>query len=135
MSRLSEKEAGNRVKVPASLPFWLCQSRLLAGRRERIFGVPRHFIDDDNGYLAWLDGHRDGFVINCERDPKPNYVILHRASCGTITGTPSRGVRWTKDFRKVCAGSAAELDDWAEDAIGGRPSRCGRCAIRSCNAT
>jgi len=89
--------------------------------------VPTDFLDDDSGYLAWLDSHSDGFVINYERDPKPNYVILHRAACGTISDSPSHGVYWTRDLCKVCAGSAADLDTWARGAVGGTPSRCERC--------
>jgi hypothetical protein len=90
--------------------------------------VIKHFIDDDGGYLAWLAANPTGYVVNCARAPKPDYVILHRADCTSITGTPSRGVTWTHgQFRKVCAGSVVELDQWARDTVGTVPSRCGRC--------
>lgn len=85
------------------------------------------FVDDDIEYLVWLAGHPTGFVLNCERDPKANYVVLHRSSCTTISGTPSRGEHWTRDFRKVCAASEQEVDHWARDMVGTMPSRCGIC--------
>ena len=86
-----------------------------------------HFVDDDNGYLTWLAAHPTGYVVNCERDPKANYVVLHRADCSSINGTPTRGRLWTHTYRKVCAGSVEELDGWARAAVGTVPSRCGRC--------
>lgn len=39
------------------------------------------FKDDDGGFFGWLDDHPDGYFINCERKPKPNYLVLHRPSC------------------------------------------------------
>ena len=47
--------------------------------------------------------------------------------CPTINGTPSHGMHGTRDFRKVCAGSVAELDGWAWATVGTLPSRCVRC--------
>ena len=55
----------------------------------------RIFEGDDAGYLAWIDGHQHGFVVNTFRKPDPRYLVLHRASCGTIRGKPARGERWT----------------------------------------
>src|SRR5215213_3150476 len=46
----------------------------------------RIFEDDDVGYLAWIDDHQHGFVVNTYRKPDPLYLILHRATCGTIRG-------------------------------------------------
>jgi hypothetical protein len=86
-----------------------------------------HFVDDETGYVGWLASHSAGYVVNSERTPKADYLVLHRADCSSISGTPSHGVLWTRDFRKICAGTADELDGWAQDAIGTIPSRCGRC--------
>jgi hypothetical protein len=44
-----------------------------------------HYIHDDAGYLAWLSGHPDGFVINTYSSPSPTYVRLHQATCSTIS--------------------------------------------------
>jgi hypothetical protein len=71
----------------------------------------RIFEDDDAGYLAWIDGHQHGFVVNTFRKPDPSYLMLHRASCGTIRGKPARGERWTAGgFIKACAETRADLD-------------------------
>jgi hypothetical protein len=61
----------------------------------------RTFEDDDTGYLTWVESHQHGFVVNSYRRPDPRYLILHRATCGTITGRPARRERWTTgDFIK-----------------------------------
>jgi hypothetical protein len=67
--------------------------------------------DDDAGYLAWVESHQHGFVVNTIRKPDPPNLILHRASCGAIRGKPTRGNRWTTgEFIKVCSGTRAALD-------------------------
>ena len=50
----------------------------------------RNFEDDDAGYLAWIEGHQDGFVLNTYRKPDPRYLYLHRASYSTIRGKTAR---------------------------------------------
>ena len=62
------------------------------------------FVDDDPGYLDWLTRHPDSFVINTGRRPSAAYLMLHRASCGTISETPARGKTFTGDYAKVCGG-------------------------------
>ena len=87
------------------------------------------FADDDAGYEAWLHMHPRGFILNCERNPRAAYLMLHRAGCHTISGAPSAGVTWTAGgYIKVCADTLAELDSWAEGATSGLPQRCGTCA-------
>ena len=85
------------------------------------------FIDDDRGYLHWLNANPMGFVVNCERKPRASYLILHRATCGTIRGVPARGKRWTADYIKVCSLSKAELESWARREVGGEVSPCRLC--------
>ncbi|MDP9364231.1 MAG: hypothetical protein M3Q10_08400 [Chloroflexota bacterium] len=86
------------------------------------------FRDNDEGYLQWLDGHPAGFVLNTSRPAKADYLILHRATCGTITGNPARGSRWTTgDYQKICAEHRSELDRWAHVTAGGTPTRCSLC--------
>ena len=86
----------------------------------------RIFEDDDAGYLAWIDGHQHGFVVNTTRKPDPRYLILHRVSCGTIRGKPACGERWmTGDFIKACAETRVELDRWAREIAGGELHPCG----------
>jgi hypothetical protein len=49
------------------------------------------FMDNDKGYVAWLSEHPDGFVLNCGRPPTPSYLVLHRATCWSISGMVERG--------------------------------------------
>jgi hypothetical protein len=68
-------------------------------------------FEDDAGYLAWVESHQHGFVVNTFRKPDPRYLILHRATCGTIRGKPARGNRWTTgEFIKVCSETRAALE-------------------------
>jgi hypothetical protein len=34
------------------------------------------FVDSNAGYLAWLDAHSRGYVINALRTPSPAYLKL-----------------------------------------------------------
>jgi hypothetical protein len=84
--------------------------------------------DDDACYLAWVDGHQHGFVVNTYRKPDPRYLILHQASCGTIHGKPACGERWTTGyFIKACAENRAALDQWARQNVGGELHPCALC--------
>jgi len=65
--------------------------------------VVQCFIDDDDSYVRWLDGHPEGFVLNAERNPTPDYLVLHRASCSTISRLQPGATRWTTgDYIKLC---------------------------------
>lgn len=62
------------------------------------------FRDDDAGYLAWVESHSQGYVLNVRRHPDPDYVILHRASCGSIARRSHRPGAYTeRQYRKICA--------------------------------
>ena len=85
------------------------------------------FRDNEAGYVRWVATNTDGYVINTYRKPNANYLILHRATCGTITGTPARGDQWTRDFIKICSTNRADLERWARDTTGGTPTPCRLC--------
>ncbi len=85
----------------------------------------QRFAGDDPGYLEWLGQHPAGFVINTGRTPGAAYLMLHRASCATINGTPARGTTFTGDYVKVC-GDREELEAFARQ-LGGQAQPCGRC--------
>src|SRR5688500_2306215 len=87
----------------------------------------RIFQDDDAGYLTWLETHSNGLVVNTYRRPRPSYLKLHQADCGTITKKPANGDRWTVDYVKVCAEHRAELDAWAWHSVGGVLKACKIC--------
>ena len=96
-------------------------------RSDMIRRVQR-FTDDDRGYLDWIDHHPDGFVINTGRTPSAAYLMLHRASCGTITGQPARGATFTGQYVKVC-GERDELEKFSGH-LGGHAQPCGLCLGR-----
>lgn len=88
----------------------------------------RVILDDDAAYLRWVAAHPGGWVVNCHRRPSANYLVLHRATCGTITGVPARGRTWTEgDYAKVCSEDAAELSRWASGTVGGQLHPCPLC--------
>jgi hypothetical protein len=89
-----------------------------------------HFIDDDGGFVAWRDAHQNGFVVNHDREPRPEYLKLHRASCSSLQGEPTgRGKNWTSAYAKTCSESLDDLRAWAR-GVGGRLDPCGYCAPR-----
>jgi len=85
--------------------------RRSAATSAKIADVIVEFMNDDKGYVAWLAEHADGFVLNCERPPRPSYLTLHHASCWTISRTSGRN--WTTNYQKVCADTFAEIHAWA----------------------
>jgi hypothetical protein len=85
------------------------------------------FRDNDEGYLAWVAAHPAGFVLNVARSPRPNYLILHRATCRAITGRPTRGGPWTGPSIKVCSPDELKIAAWTGQTVGAAPTRCGVC--------
>ncbi len=109
---LFEKD-GSQIRLRAESP-------MLSNHSEDI----AIFKDDDRGFFEWLDGHDDGYLINCERNHKPNYFVLHRPTCPHIDRGP---VHWTKDYIKVCSTGRSNLEEWAVGAVGGEVTLCSRC--------
>jgi len=61
-------------------------------------------VNDDRKYTTWLDANPNGFVVNTYNPPKATYLKIHRASCRTISGKPTRGdSRTTRGYAKVCS--------------------------------
>jgi hypothetical protein len=84
------------------------------------------FKDDDDGFHEWLDAHDGAFFINAERNPKPNYLVLHVAGgCGHFDRSPS--VHWTKDYIKICSERRDQLEGWAQQSVGGEVTLCRSC--------
>jgi hypothetical protein len=101
--------------------------RDVVGRLQRGTYVIWFGRDQDAGYIAWLRAHPDGFVVNTHLPPGPGYLILHRASCKTIS-RDLPGVRsWTRRYGKACASTSGELHDWAAREVGGWLHSCGLC--------
>ena len=89
-----------------------------------IVGMIVEFMDNDKGYVAWLAEHPNGYVLNCERPPRPSGLTLHRATCWTISR--ASGSNWTVNYQKVCADTFEEINAWASQI--GPPWCCGFCA-------
>jgi hypothetical protein len=87
------------------------------------------FKDDNQGYLQWLQQHPNGYVLNTYRSIDPAYMILHRAICHAISGTPARGEHWTVGYQKICAQRIDELINWAQEEYG-QPPRQHDCQPR-----
>jgi hypothetical protein len=89
------------------------------------------FEDDDLGYLTWTAAHPDGFVLNVRRVADPDYVVLHRANCGSISNDKQTSGAFTgRDFRKVCSTNIAALESAAERegrSDGSFSKKCGLC--------
>jgi hypothetical protein len=90
-----------------------------------MIGNVKHFVDDDAAYLGWVADHPSDYVINTGRNPSAAYLMLHRASCHTITGVPARGSTFTGDYSKICGGRG-ELEAFAAE-LGGSVKLCGIC--------
>ena len=76
------------------------------------------FDNDDVAYLEWLARNRDGYVVNVRQTLSPDYVVLHRAACSTISAPQEPGAYTERGYRKLCGRT---LSDVAE-----APTRCGR---------
>lgn len=85
------------------------------------------FVDDDQGYLTWLDQHSQGYVVNAERTPRPSYLVLHEAQCKSISKLYGTAQYWTRHYIKICADDRTELERWAKQTVGGELQPCGRC--------
>jgi hypothetical protein len=84
------------------------------------------FVDDDDGYLAWIRDHPAGWVLNCERHPKATYLTLHQADCTHLIPRPGWS-NLTTTFTKVCGTSPGPFDEWLATTLGTQPDRCPTC--------
>jgi hypothetical protein len=75
------------------------------------------FRNDDGGFFEWLEEHSDGFFLNCNRTPVPNYLVLHRPDCRHFKGDRAH-LSWTKDYIKLCSTDREPLESWASEAFG-----------------
>jgi len=71
----------------------------------------------------------DGWVLNSHiANPGSLSHVLHRASCGTVTGTPARGSRWTHEYLKACGTDESSVFRVGEILAKKRPVRCQLCS-------
>ncbi|GGP50765.1 hypothetical protein [Saccharothrix coeruleofusca] len=67
------------------------------------------FNEDNGSYEWWIAANPDQHVIDAERSLNPSAMVLHRANCRTISGTPPRGTTWIGEQVKIC-GTRRELE-------------------------
>jgi hypothetical protein len=71
--------------------------------------------ETDQAYTDWLAEHPNNFVLNTRSRHDPTYMVLHRASCWTISpfrkGT-APGAFTQSSYKKVCSDDIAELRQW-----------------------
>lgn len=80
------------------------------------------FNDDDDGYQRWLADHPNGYVVNTSRTISPTYMVLHRATCRSISEYKPQhapGAFTERDFVKACADTVVDLRRWVRGH--GRP--------------
>jgi len=85
------------------------------------------FDKNDQGYVLWLNQNPKGVVLNANNPPNDHYLVAHRATCFTISGTPSRGRDWTNKYIKSCGKSLADVTKWTMDKFDRKPHSCGHC--------
>jgi hypothetical protein len=86
------------------------------------------FVDDDDAFLDWRDSHPDGYIVNADRRPQAEYLVLHRATCPTMR-LPNASLQWTRSYIKICANNSNELTRWASQTVTGFHglNPCGIC--------
>jgi len=89
------------------------------------------FENDDEGYFAWLAANPGGYVLNVREKSDSNYVVLHRATCGSISSPKVKPGAYTgRNYNKWCARTLSEIRYGATRegrTDGSFSKRCGRC--------
>lgn len=86
----------------------------------------KRFSRNDQGYREWLARNPQGYVVNTERNPKPGYLIMHRATCEQgILAHQDRNP--TIDFTKWCSLEMFDLIDELQCRTGGMVAKADCC--------
>jgi hypothetical protein len=92
------------------------------------------FEGDESGYLRWIRSNKTGYVINTTSRRDPEYMVLHRADCWTITeyrGNATFGGFTERDLIKICALNMDDLREWVRQngrQDGTFSSECSHCS-------
>jgi serine/threonine protein kinase len=91
------------------------------------------FISDDEAYLRWLDENPGGYVVNTHRSVNPNYMVLHKATCGMIKSTQGipPGGYTERNYIKICSPVIEGLQTWVGQH--GRPDGSFSSACKACH--
>ena len=89
------------------------------------------FDSDDEAYLDWLDIYPEGYVVNVRRKRSPDYVVLHRATCSSISNRMIEpGVYTERAYVKYCGETIADIavaPTFCGRKSGSFTKRCGFC--------
>ena len=84
----------------------------------------RGFRNDDEGYLAWVDSHPNGFIVNVDLAQNvSNYPMVHSTAHKLLTSSKIGGFT-TGDYEKICSDDLAELEEWSRMNHGKRLTFC-----------
>ena len=87
------------------------------------------FLDEDRAYLNWVTHHRQGFVLDCQRNPTKSHLVIHRATCPAIKHADSKRSHWTTGkHMKGCSLVLEQLTMWAKGQTEHEPTFCPDCS-------
>jgi hypothetical protein len=75
----------------------------------------REFKDSDDDYFLWLNNHPDGFVLNAPRLNPGSDMVLHKATCLSISEYKDSGEQGgftERQYIKICSDHKALIEDW-----------------------
>jgi hypothetical protein len=97
------------------------------GREVLVTPLCHEFSHDDTGYLAWVEAHPRGFVVNQPRAGRPKTPTMHRVGCAAVSGHDGNAESLTANAVKVCGPSPEVLAAWSAARGAGEPTACRRC--------
>lgn len=85
------------------------------------------FVRDESGYLAWVQAHSDGFIVNIdEPQTTRQYPMVHAALHKSLS-SPMRTNYTTGRYFKVCSDRLEDLEAWSQKKYGRALTRCRLC--------
>jgi hypothetical protein len=75
----------------------------------------------DDAYRAYLRANPGTFVLNARRNPKPDYLVIHRSDCPLVTTYRNEmgdGAFTQRHYIKVCGPTIESLRQWVRVNFG-----------------
>ncbi|MDN4546389.1 HNH endonuclease signature motif containing protein [Pseudomonas sp. C32] len=90
------------------------------------------FQDKETEYQNWIASNPNGFVLTTTKNISISYMVLHRATCRTISqymSNMAKGAFTGKRYIKICSNNPGDLSDWVETQGGaGFTTLCSKCS-------
>jgi hypothetical protein len=114
-------------------PATVVDPKAIGNPPKAVSGV-QEFSGNDKEYQEWVTRHPQGFVVNTAQGISPEYMALHKASCGHVSNFNSHkpGAFTERDYMKACSTDLDRLREWAKAHGRTDGSFTGKC---QCNAT